>query len=211
MTDSGTTRSVARGAGAFVLGAAGWTLLEYGLHRFAMHVPGGRGPASREHLEHHATVTYFSPASTKAASAAMTTAVVYPVVARVAGRSRGLAFTAGLVTTYLAYEVAHRRTHTHAPTNRYARWARRNHLRHHFGAPMRNFGVTTPLWDRVFDTYEEPAVVTVPRRMAPEWLVDAAGAIRPEYAADYRIAAPRRTVSGSEDRVRAFANLAPDS
>jgi len=75
-----------------------------------------------------------------------------------AGPARAVAFTTGLVGAYAAYEVAHRRTHTHPPTNRYARWARRNHLSHHFGTPMGNFGVTVPVWDRVFGTYEEPAV-----------------------------------------------------
>ncbi len=39
------------------LGAAGWTGLEYGLHRFAMHELRGRGLASVEHLKHHADVT----------------------------------------------------------------------------------------------------------------------------------------------------------
>jgi hypothetical protein len=195
--------------GAVATGAAGWTLLEYGLHRFAMHVPRGRGLASREHLEHHAQVTYFSPASKKALSAAVTTAIAYPVTARLAGRGRALAFTTGLVGAYLGYEVAHRRTHTHPPTNRYARWARRNHLRHHFGAPMRNFGVTVPVWDRIFGTYDDPGTVAVPRRMAPVWLVDDSGAVRPEFAADYRIAESDRTVPTTEDRERAFANTAP--
>ncbi len=36
------------------------------------------------------------------------------------------------------------------------------------GSPMRNFGVTSPLWDRLWGTYEEPGIVTVPLRMAPE-------------------------------------------
>ena len=34
-------------------------------------------------------------------------------------------------------------------------------------APIRNFGVTTPVWDRLAGTYDDPAVVTVPCRMAP--------------------------------------------
>ena len=60
---------------AAVLGAVSWTAAEYGLHRFAMHELRGKGLASREHLSHHADVTYFSPASKKVASAAGTTAV----------------------------------------------------------------------------------------------------------------------------------------
>jgi hypothetical protein len=63
---------------AAALGGAGWTALEYGLHRFAMHEMRGKGLASVEHLKHHADVTYFSPASKKLLSAAGTTAVAWP-------------------------------------------------------------------------------------------------------------------------------------
>ena len=55
---------------AAVAGAASWTLVEYALHRGAMHEMRGRGLPSVEHLGHHADVTYFSPASKKIASAA---------------------------------------------------------------------------------------------------------------------------------------------
>ena len=89
------------------------------------------------------------------------------------------AFTVGLITTYFGYEVAHRRTHTHPPRGPYGRWSRRGHMHHHFGAPMRNFGVTTPVWDRLCGTYDEPGIVTVPRRMAPTWLLDETGEIAP--------------------------------
>jgi sterol desaturase/sphingolipid hydroxylase (fatty acid hydroxylase superfamily) len=199
-----------RGAAALV-GAVSWTAVEYGLHRVAMHELRGRGLASREHLKHHADVTYFSPASKKVASAAGTTAVAFPVVASLAGRRWAMAFTAGLIGTYFAYEVAHRRTHTHPPRNRYGRWARRSHLHHHFGAPMRNFGVTSPVWDRLWGTYDDPGVVIVPRRMAPEWLLDDTGEVRSEFSDDYIVR--RRAVDDADqserDRSDAFANVPP--
>jgi hypothetical protein len=205
-----TVRSLTLSA---LVGTASWTATEYGLHRFAMHEMRGRGMASVEHLKHHADVTYFAPASKKLLSAAATTTVAWPLAAALSGRRRATAFTAGLIVTYFAYEVAHRRTHTHPPTNRYGRWARRNHMHHHFGAPMRNFGVTVSLWDRVFGTYDDPAVVTVPRRMAPVWLLGDDGEVRPEFAADYvvkgaRDLGPQRR---EQDRVDAFANVAPES
>jgi sterol desaturase/sphingolipid hydroxylase (fatty acid hydroxylase superfamily) len=128
---------------AAAIGAASWTAAEYGLHRFAMHEMRGRGLASVEHLRHHADVTYFSPAPKKLLSAVATTAVTFPSAALVAGRRHAEAFCAGLLAAYFGYEVAHRRTHTHPPTGRHGRWARRHHLHHHVGAPMRNFGVTT--------------------------------------------------------------------
>jgi sterol desaturase/sphingolipid hydroxylase (fatty acid hydroxylase superfamily) len=198
---------------AAIAGAASWSLVEYVLHRRVMHEMRGRGLPSVEHLGHHADVTYFSPASKKLASAVATTVVVYPIAAATAGRRRAVAFTVGMVTMYFGYEVAHRRTHTHPPRGRYGRWARRNHLHHHFGAPMRNFGVTSPLWDRLFGTYDEPTVVRVPRRMAPRWMIDESGDLRAEFAEDYAVvgAAHPETIQGARDRVDAFANVAPEA
>jgi sterol desaturase/sphingolipid hydroxylase (fatty acid hydroxylase superfamily) len=197
--------------GATVVGALSWTAAEYGLHRFAMHELRGKGLASREHLKHHADVTYFSPASKKLLSAAGTTSVAFPTASAVMGRRWATAFTSGMISMYFAYEVAHRRTHTHPPRNEFGRWMRRSHLHHHFGAPMRNFGVTTPVWDRVFGTYDEPGVVTVPKRMAPIWLVDAEGHVLPDFAADYVVKAGRRRdgAQAEQDRVDAFSNAAP--
>ena len=198
---------------AVLVGAATWTATEYGLHRFVMHEMRGHALPSVEHLKHHADVAYFSPASKKVASAAVTTAVAYPVAAAVTSRRWATAFTVGLITTYFGYEVAHRRTHTHPPRGAYGRWARRSHMHHHFGAPMGNFGVTTPVWDRLCGTYDEPGIVTIPRRMAPAWLLDEMGEIRAEFAADYVVGGVRRLEAGQVERDRddAFANIAPQA
>ncbi len=197
---------------AALVGAASWTATEYGLHRFVMHEMRGRGLPSVEHLKHHADVTYFSPASKKLASAAGTTAVAYPLTAALAGRRWATAFTVGLIGAYFGYEVAHRRAHTHPPRNRYGRWVRRSHLHHHFGSPMRNFGVTTPVWDRLAGTYDDPGVVTVPRRMAPVWLIDDVGEVRAAFAGDYLVrgAVPAAADQAERDRSEAFANIAPE-
>lgn len=213
LCDPGVVTILGSRVAAALAGAASWTATEYGLHRFAMHETRGRGLPSVEHLKHHADVTYFSPTSKKIASAAATTAVAYPVTVAVTSRRWATAFTGGLIAAYFGYEVAHRRTHTHPPRSRYGRWSRRNHLHHHFGAPMRNFGVTTPVWDRVWGTYDEPGVVTVPRRMAPVWLLDEMGEIRAEFADDYIAKGARRSEVSQvdRDRVDAFANVAPEA
>ncbi len=196
---------------ATVLGALSWSWTEYVLHRFAMHEMRGKGLASREHLKHHADVTYFAPASKKLLSAAGTTAVAFPIAAKVGGRRWATAFTTGLIATYFWYEVVHRRLHTHPPTHAYGRWARRSHLHHHFGSPMRNHGVTSPVWDQVFGTYDDPGVVTVPRRMAPVWLLDDTGEVRPELADDYQVKGrrPLDAAQADQDHHDAFANIAP--
>jgi sterol desaturase/sphingolipid hydroxylase (fatty acid hydroxylase superfamily) len=196
---------------AFVLGVGSWTATEYLLHRLAMHEMRGRGLASKEHLKHHADVTYFAPTSKKLLSAAATTAVAYPAAAVATDRRWAASYVTGLISMYFTYELLHRRTHTHPPRGAYSRWMRRSHLHHHFGSPMTNHGVTTPVWDKAFGTYQDPGVVTVPRRMAPVWLLDADGEVRPELAADYQVkgGAGRDRAQAARDHEDAFSNVAP--
>lgn len=199
-------------AASALIGVTAWTALEYGIHRVLGHELRGRGITSREHLAHHADVTYFTPARLKALSAATTTALALPLTTAAVGRRQAAGFTAGLVSMYFGYEVLHRRTHTHPPRNAYSRWARRNHLLHHAGSPMRNFGVSTPLWDLVFRTYDPaPTVVRLPRRIAPDWMLDDSGEVRPAYAADYAVVGPRRASPEvrEADRRAALANQPP--
>ncbi len=188
-----------------ITGAFLWTLGEYLMHRFAMHELRGRGLASREHLRHHSDRDSLLEKWPVAWTGIITVGVF---ALRPIG---GWALALGWIAGYGIYDVLHWRAHRRAPRNAYGRWVRKSHFHHHFHAPMRNFGVTTPLWDKVFGTYERPTVVRLPQRMAMVWLVDADGEQRPEFAEDYRVVG-RRTLDDAtrgEDTVRAFANLAP--
>ena len=201
---------------AFALGALAWNASEYAIHRFVGHgprrerIPGWRGwvtpqglaaAFNDEHLRHHADPSYFAPTRTKVIASVAVTGVAAIVGSALVGPRRGLAFAIGFGATYAAYEILHRRIHTHAPTNVYSRWARRHHLFHHFKTPRLNHGVTSPIWDRVIGTEErlpEGEALRVPRRNAPKWLFDAAtDAVHPAYAADYQLAG--RAVAAASD------------
>lgn len=178
-------------AGWAVAGGVGWTLAEYLMHRFDGHGMKGRTRFSREHLAHHANGMYFAPAHMKALMAIPVLLVMGALTVPLLGGLAGGAFTGGFMLTYLAYEVLHRRIHTHPPTGPYSRWARRHHLYHHFKSPRTNHGVTSPIWDHVFKTYEAPGRIRVPAKQVMPWLmVD--GAVRPECEADYEVVTPRR-------------------
>lgn len=172
---------------AFAGGALLWTLAEYGLHRFVFHELPGSALGAREHRMHHADPSWFAPWTKKAAAAIGVTCVLLPAAWLAAGLVHALAFTAGFVVLYLAYEVLHRRVHTHAPRGRYGRWRRRNHLAHHFTDPRRAHGVTSPVWDHVFGTAIPRHRVSVPPRLAPAWMCSPDGALAAGLEGDYEL------------------------
>ncbi len=166
-----------------LLGAFAWTLAEYLLHRFDGHGMRGKTPFSRNHLRHHADPTWFAEPWKKAILAAGILGPLFGGLTLALGLAVALPFTGAFTATWLAYEWIHRRIHTHPPRGPYGRWARRHHLLHHHRSPKRNHGVTSPLWDLVFGTWDRTPVVVLSRKQAPAWLLDDAGEIRTDLAA----------------------------
>lgn len=171
----------------FACGAATWTFLEYLIHNFLGHHGRGRNPFGAEHMKHHATTSYFAPTSKKAMAATPVLLLAWAGLSAGLGLAIGSAYAAGLAIMYVAYEVVHRRCHTHAPRGAYGRWMRLNHFHHHFLSPKTNHGVTTPIWDYVFGTHREAALpIRVPRKHAMTWLIDpATGRVHDAFAQDY--------------------------
>jgi sterol desaturase/sphingolipid hydroxylase (fatty acid hydroxylase superfamily) len=172
---------------ALVAGAFAWTLAEYGLHRWIFHELPRPVLGAAEHRQHHARPDYFAPAWQKGLAALAVSAALLVGLSQVMAPTIGAAFTGGFIAMYLAYEVLHRRCHTHPPRGAYGRWRRRNHFAHHFTDPHRAHGVTTPLWDHVFGTTLAARRIEVPRALAMRWLVDAEGRVRAPFAADYEL------------------------
>lgn len=115
-------------------GFLAWTLSEYVVHRFFLHdlAPSG-------HLEHHerpsdAVISVFWQIW-------LCFTLVYFIV--------GGAFLAGALAAYGWYLFVHYSAH-HAPGNVPARLLRHHRLHHRYA--MRNYGVSTRLWDYVFRT-----------------------------------------------------------
>jgi sterol desaturase/sphingolipid hydroxylase (fatty acid hydroxylase superfamily) len=197
--------------GGIVAGMAAWTLGEYVIHRFLMHEFRGRGLPSREHLLHHADPEENPgrPLLSWIGIVVVGASLFLVPGLLVLGVAVGWAPYVGWLVGYGVYERIHNRAHTHGPRGAYGRWVRRHHFFHHHGHPMRNHGVTSPIWDRVFGTYETPTRIVIPRRHAMPWLVDAAGSVRAPFRSLYVLAGPadRNERSAALDRARAFANL----
>ena len=199
-----------------IMGGLAWTASEYAIHRFIGHgpkrelepslwrklTPGGLAAEfNAEHLAHHADPSYFAATARKARAAAVAVPLVGALAAPLLGRRRAAAFAIGFGVVYGGYEVLHRHIHTRPPTGPYGRWARRQHLLHHHKTPRLNHGVTSALWDVVFSTHVPVERVRVPRHVAPVWLVDASGEVRPEFAADYELVGKKRGEKGAAEPV----------
>lgn len=170
-------------------GGAAWTASEYAIHRFVGHGPkrararsilarltplGFLSEFNAEHMAHHANPSYFAPTSHKVVAAAVLVPTVAGALAPILGLGRAASFALGFTAVYGAYEVVHRRVHTHPPRGPYGRWVRRHHLTHHHKTPRANHGVTSPVWDKVFGTEQAAEQVSVPRHAAPPWMIDPA-------------------------------------
>lgn len=158
---------------ALLSGVFTWTLLEYSIHRWLGHRAGGTSIATREHLQHHVGVSYFSPAWRKILAALPVLGALGVIGALVTTVPLGITYAAGVALGWTLYEILHRRIHVAAPLNAYGRWARRHHLAHHFTSTRTNHGVTSPLWDVVFGTFRPSPRVKVPARHAEKfpWLL----------------------------------------
>jgi sterol desaturase/sphingolipid hydroxylase (fatty acid hydroxylase superfamily) len=178
---------------AFIIGIIGWTLCEYVLHRYVGHSKKAIGGFTREHLSHHSAGDYFMPHLKKIRVSLQMLIPLAIISIFIFGGEQGSGFALGFALFFMVYEVLHKRAHTHAPRTSYGRWLRRHHFYHHFSAPRKNFGVTTPLWDVVFRSYSSVGMIRLPAKKAMCWLVDPqTQEVLPQFSADYQIRSAKR-------------------
>jgi 4-hydroxysphinganine ceramide fatty acyl 2-hydroxylase len=140
-----------------ILGVLCWTLIEYALHRFVLHLQlqavAIQRTIERLHLGHHreprdeAKLTVPVHGSLPIAAALLG-------VFRLSANSWEVAglLMIGCIAGYLWYETVHFRIHCSRKRGRWLCRQRTNHFFHHFRDQGRCFGVTTPVWDWVYRT-----------------------------------------------------------
>ena len=159
---AGVWLGIDRGLGAgttillFAVGLGIWTLTEYWLHRLLFHwQPKFRG-GDRLHFIIHG-VHHDHP--NDAMRLVMPPAVSVPLAALflglyvlVFGTPHAFPAFAGFIFGYLGYDYTHYHVHHHTPKTNLGRRIREQHMRHHFQDHRYGFGVSSPMWDVVFQT-----------------------------------------------------------
>jgi dihydroceramide fatty acyl 2-hydroxylase len=143
-------------AGVFLCGLAFWSLAEYLLHRFVFHFQPNTRWGRRLHfiihgVHHdypHDPMRLVMPPSVSVPLALL----VFGLFRLVLGPVWSLPFFAGFLVGYLIYDLTHYHIHHHRSDDKLSLAVRRYHYRHHFQQADRGFGVTSPLWDKVFRT-----------------------------------------------------------
>ena len=146
---------------AFVIGIFLWTLSEYLLHRFVFHF-NPRSPRQERivylfHGIHHHQPQCKTRLVMPPVVSIPLAAVFYGLFTLILGSLLGsphwiTPMVAGFALGYLAYDLIHYATHHFKMTSPVARYLKRYHLKHHYKTPEARFGVSSPLWDMVFNT-----------------------------------------------------------
>jgi sterol desaturase/sphingolipid hydroxylase (fatty acid hydroxylase superfamily) len=143
----------------FVLGVFSWMLIEYGLHRFIFHYRArsefGKKILYAAHLAHHDD-PYAKDRLVASLVLSLPVATAYFVLVLLVTRSLHAAsylFT-GLTAGYFCYEWFHFQAHHGRSRLRALKYLRTYHLLHHHKTPELRFGVTSPLLDVLFGTFQ---------------------------------------------------------
>jgi len=135
---------------ASMAGLVLWTLMEYVLHRIALHRMIVFSPM---HGLHHASPLAYIGTPTWLSVSILSAGILVPAWLWV-GFNTADGLTVGVMLGYWWYGIVHHVIHHRADKSSAAYFdgLRSWHMRHHYSPKRGNFGVTTPLWDHVFGT-----------------------------------------------------------
>jgi sterol desaturase/sphingolipid hydroxylase (fatty acid hydroxylase superfamily) len=142
-------------------GALVWSLSEYLLHRFVFHFPAtsrlGQWLVFMFHGVHHDAPRDKTRLVMPPAGAVIIMSMLWVLFGLVVPAPWLEPFVAFFILSYLCYDYIHYATHHFPMRHPLLHFLKVYHLQHHYGAKGLRYGVSSPLWDRVFGTYPTPA------------------------------------------------------
>ncbi len=152
-----TSLSIAANLLMIIAGLFVWTLTEYTMHRHVFHFDAKNKVAKYLvflfHGNHHddpqdPTRLVMPPI------VSITLSIPFYYFFRfLVGREAGFSLFAGFMIGYMIYDYIHFATHHFTPRTKFGKFTKENHMKHHFIPKGAKWGVSTPLWDHVFKTF----------------------------------------------------------
>jgi len=143
--------------GYFALGLFVWTFTEYVMHRFVFHyAPPDKPWAQRLHFIFHG-VHHDYPSDAK--RLVLPPSVSIPLATGFYFLFRAIlpvgtvfAFFPGFILGYLFYDMTHYAIHHFNFKGNIWKKIKQHHMLHHYQDPDLGYGVSSPLWDKIFDS-----------------------------------------------------------
>ena len=148
---------------ALLVGVFVWTLTEYTVHRFVFHFKLRRPNPWLEkviflfHGVHHAQPQLKTRLVMPPVVSIPMALIFYGLFTLILGALMGAwpwisPMFSGFVVGYLVYDLTHYATHHFPMRWGFLKFLKRYHMLHHYKTPDARYGVSSPLWDRVFGT-----------------------------------------------------------
>lgn len=139
----------------FVSGFLFWSLTEYLMHRFVFHLDSNNKAVKAFHYAmhgyHHAVPHDTNRLFMPPVPALIFLAIFFGIFYLIMGKYAWF-FTAGFEVGYLVYSRMHYLMHIRTPKNAYLKKMWNHHAVHHYNEDDKGFGVSSDIWDRVFNT-----------------------------------------------------------
>ena len=142
--------------GLFLGGLFIWTLTEYVMHRFVFHFVPKQAWALRLHFIFHG-VHHDYPSDAKrlvmppSASIPLASAF-YFLFNAILPANYIFGFFPGFILGYLVYDISHYAIHHFNFKGSFWKKIKQHHMLHHYQDPTKGYGVSSPLWDKIFNS-----------------------------------------------------------
>jgi sterol desaturase/sphingolipid hydroxylase (fatty acid hydroxylase superfamily) len=140
----------------FIGGLFVWTFVEYIMHRFIFHYMPDNSWGKRLHFIFHG-VHHDYPSDAKrlvlppSVSLILSTAF-YFLFKAILPLNYVFGFFPGFILGYLIYDISHYAIHHFNFKGSIWKKIKQHHMLHHYQDPNKGYGVSSPLWDKIFNS-----------------------------------------------------------
>jgi 4-hydroxysphinganine ceramide fatty acyl 2-hydroxylase len=138
----------------FIIGLFVWTFVEYIMHRFVFHYVPKKKFGLRLHFIFHG-VHHDYPSDAKrlvlppSVSIPLAT-IFYFLFNAILPANYVFGFFPGFILGYLFYDISHYAIHHFNFKGNIWKKIKQHHMLHHYQSPDKGYGVSSPLWDKIF-------------------------------------------------------------